>query len=33
MKRMPEQQGDFRDWNVINTWAKQIAAELTKQGK
>ena len=33
MKKMPDQQGDSRDWNMINAWAKQIAAELTKQGK
>jgi menaquinone-dependent protoporphyrinogen oxidase len=33
MKRMPDQQGDSRDWNAIDAWAKQIAAELNKQGK
>jgi menaquinone-dependent protoporphyrinogen oxidase len=33
MKRMPDQQGDSRDWNAIDVWAKQIAAELNKQSK
>jgi menaquinone-dependent protoporphyrinogen oxidase len=27
-KKMPEQIGDFRDWNAITGWADKIAAEL-----
>ena len=30
-KKSPAMQGDFRDWDVIISWAKSIASELNKE--
>jgi menaquinone-dependent protoporphyrinogen oxidase len=32
VKRVKSPVGDFRDWNVINKWAKDIAEVVKKQG-
>ena len=32
ISKIPDSQGDFRDWNMITGWAKSVAVELQKTG-